>query len=95
LSNSFIVALAVLVVAAIVAGIVVTIVRGRIEESDWTAGLDLPAETPRDAAARIEIVQRLALVGEPWCLEVLRHAQRSERDEAVLRAIAAALKVSC
>jgi hypothetical protein len=95
LSNSFTVALAALVVAAIVAGIVVTIVRGRIEESDWTASLDLPPEAGRDAAARIEIVQRLALVGEPWCLELLRQAQRRERNEAVLRAIATALKVSC
>lgn len=43
-----------------------------------------------DAAARIELVERLAFVGQPWCVEVLQSAQHDERDPSVCAAIKAA-----
>ncbi len=44
-----------------------------------------------DAAARIELVERLEIVGEAWCVEVLRAAGRDESDRSVRKAIEAAL----
>ena len=45
-----------------------------------------------DAATRIELVERLTLVGQPWCVELLQTAQRDERDPSVRAAIESALK---
>jgi hypothetical protein len=47
-----------------------------------------------DTATRIDFVERLALVGAPWCVEVLHAAQRDERDPSVRKAIQMALAPS-
>jgi hypothetical protein len=44
-------------------------------------------DEPLGAGARIELIERLGLVGAPWCADVLREAQRQERDPAVLHAL--------
>jgi hypothetical protein len=57
----------------------------------WTQALGVPAGEPLDVAARLDMVERLALVGQPWCADLLRAAAREERDPAMRAAIAAAL----
>ncbi len=37
-----------------------------------------------DVATRIDLIERLALVGEPWCIDALRAAQVEESDGRVL-----------
>ena len=59
--------------------------------AQWVQSIGYDEEAPVDAAARIEIVERLSLLGEPWCLETLRAAEREEQDPAVSRAISKAL----
>lgn len=45
-----------------------------------------------DAASRLDMVQRLALLGEPWCYDALRTAAEEEPDEGVVAAIKDALE---
>lgn len=52
----------------------------------WTSQFSGNDE-PLGAEARIELIERLGLVGAPWCADVLRAAQLQERDPAVLHAI--------
>jgi hypothetical protein len=58
----------------------------------WLAAAGIDAPESCDAAARIELVERLALVGAPWCAEVLRAAWREERTPSVRKAIRKALR---
>jgi hypothetical protein len=55
--------------------------------ADWLQSLGVAPDAAPSAAERIEMVQRLALVREPWCREVLHEAARQERDPDVLAAI--------
>jgi len=45
-----------------------------------------------DVAGRIELVERLAMVGEQWCVQMLQEALHEERDRRVAAAIRSALK---
>lgn len=49
------------------------------------AGVDDAASC--DDAARIELIERLAFVGEPWCLDALRAAAKEERNPVVRKAL--------
>ena len=44
-----------------------------------------------DTATRIDIIERLVLVGEPWCIDVIRAAAETENDAPVRDAAARAL----
>ncbi|HZZ00152.1 MAG TPA: hypothetical protein VFE36_11305 [Candidatus Baltobacteraceae bacterium] len=46
-----------------------------------------------DAAMRVDLVERLALIGQPWCIDALRAASRDERTPTVRKAIKAALNI--
>lgn len=44
-----------------------------------------------DAAAKIALIERMGLIGSPWCQEILKQAETEEDDSTVRRAIAFAL----
>jgi hypothetical protein len=44
-----------------------------------------------DPALRLDIVERLSIIAEPWCADVLRQALKEENDARVKSAIADAL----
>lgn len=46
-----------------------------------------------EADVRIDMLERLAMVGEPWCAALLARAAEEERDETVLDAAERALLV--
>lgn len=56
----------------------------------WLQGLGM-SDDDLDAEAKIDMIERLGLIGEPWCIEALRAALNQESDLAVKAAIAAAL----
>lgn len=65
---------------------------GRIvsPQAPWPLRLDDSA-TALDSPAKIELIERLGLVGSPWCEEILRQADSEEGDPTIRRAIAFAL----
>ena len=58
----------------------------------WT---HVVAETDEelDPAMRLDIIERLAMVGAPWCIDALNAAVRDERDESLRDAADRALLV--
>lgn len=63
---------------------------GRAAQPTWMEAAGIEQGESCDVAARIELVERLALLGQPWCLDVLQTAQRDERDPSVRKAIKSA-----
>lgn len=57
----------------------------------WTRIFDDEAETP-DVATRLDMIERMAMLHEPWCLEALRIAAREERHRDLKRAARKALR---
>jgi hypothetical protein len=51
------------------------------------------AEPALDVAGRIDLVERLVMVGQPWCIEQLDTIRREDPDESVREAADAALMV--
>ena len=51
------------------------------------------AEPTLDVADRIDLVERLVMVGQPWCIEQLDTLRREDPDESVREAADAALMV--
>lgn len=51
------------------------------------------AEPKLDVAARMDMVERLAMVGQPWCVDQLDKIRREDPDESVREAADAALMV--
>ena len=47
-----------------------------------------------DPRLRLDIVERLSIVGEPWCVDILRQAFKDENDAGVKEAISSVLAVS-
>ena len=45
-----------------------------------------------DSATRIDMIERLALVGEPWCIAAIKAATETDDDAAVRDAAARALR---
>ena len=56
----------------------------------WPQRLDDSA-TELTTEEKIELIERLGLVGAPWCEEILKQADTEENDPTVRRAIAFAL----
>ena len=61
------------------------------EPLQWTVALGAPADTKLDTKLRVEMVERLAMIGEPWCADALRAAANEDQDPEVDAAISAAL----
>lgn len=57
----------------------------------WARSAGFPDDQLLDVEQRLEIVERLVMVGDDWCLETLREASREEREPRIRDAIAAAL----
>ena len=68
------------------------VVRSLTPMLPWTHAV---AETDEelDPAMRLDIIERLAMVGAPWCVDALNAAIRGERDEALRDAADRALLV--
>jgi hypothetical protein len=81
------------VIGAIMFGIGNRLLRGRDDQRvlAWTLALGAPPDQPLDVETRLDVVERLALLHEPWCIDALRAASLEERDEAVAAAIRRAL----
>ncbi len=63
-----------------------------VHVSRWTAELagtndELPADV------RLDTIERLTIVGEPWCVPILERARTEDVDEALREAADAALIV--
>ncbi|HTU82650.1 MAG TPA: hypothetical protein VMF61_11005 [Candidatus Acidoferrales bacterium] len=58
----------------------------------WVKSIGVTEEHPIDAELRVDMIERLGLLGEPWCEDALRAASHEERDPHVSEAIAAALR---
>lgn len=56
----------------------------------WTQRIDDSA-VDLDANAKIELIERLGLIGAPWCEEILKQADTEEDEPTIRRAIAFAL----
>lgn len=48
----------------------------------WT-GLVTGTDDALDSATRIDMIERLALVGEPWCIAAIKAAAETDDDVAV------------
>ena len=57
----------------------------------WTYALGAQPGDALTRRTRIDMIERLALLREPWCIDVLHAAQAEERDDSVQRAIRDAL----
>jgi hypothetical protein len=94
-SNSVFVALVVaFAVGAVVFGIGTSLLRGRRSDgpsaAPWMAALgDEQAYEPDE---RIELIERLAIVAQPWCVELLTRAADEEGNARVRRAARDALQ---
>jgi hypothetical protein len=53
----------------------------------WTQALGFPPDTPLDIATRRDIVERLAILDEPWAREALQSAAQEERNPTIQRII--------
>lgn len=51
------------------------------------------AEPVLDVAGRLDLIERLVMVGQPWCIEQLDTIRRDDPDESVREAADAALMV--
>ena len=78
-------------VAAIFLAVALMYVRARdFDEAhttvpEWTRAVVDGADC--DPATRIELVERLTLIAEPWCLDTLREATKEERHPQVRKAL--------
>ena len=59
---------------------------------DWPKTLGFDDGVPFDAAARVELVERLTIIAEPWCLDALREAMKEEKHPQVRKALNEAWK---
>jgi hypothetical protein len=55
--------------------------------------LETALEPAVDVATRIDLVERLAMVGQPWCVQQLNTIRDTDPDESVREAADAALTV--
>jgi len=51
------------------------------------------AEPALDVGGRLDLIERLVMVGQPWCIEQLDTLRRDDPDESVREAADAALMV--
>jgi hypothetical protein len=51
------------------------------------------AEPTLDVAGRMDLIERLVIVGQPWCIEQLETLRREDPEESVREAADAALMV--
>ena len=92
------------VVGLLLYGIGTSMLRSSREPAPVSAPVRTPARTrvawPRlvddsltdtDPELRLDLVERLSIIGEPWCVEILRHAGETEDDPDVKSAISVAL----
>ncbi len=61
--------------------------------ASWT-GLVTGTDDAFDRATRIDMIERLALVGEPWCIAAIKAAAETDEDAAVRNAAGRALRAS-
>ncbi|MBV8490454.1 MAG: hypothetical protein JO199_07995 [Candidatus Eremiobacteraeota bacterium] len=61
------------------------------EAMRWTEALGAPPGELLEVADRVDMIERLAILGEPWCKDVLHDAAREERDPVVIAAVDEAL----
>lgn len=83
----------------IVLGAALWVIGGRMQRSSkaastltWTHAV-LESETPVDAPTRLDVIERLAMVGAPWCVAALESARAQERDRTLRDAADRALLV--
>ena len=67
--------------------------QARAIEAQPAAPPETKAEPVLDVTARMDLVERLVMVGQPWCIEQLDTLRREDPDESVREAADAALMV--
>ena len=55
----------------------------------WTQALGMEGEL--DVPTRVDMIERLAMLGEPWCIDALKRAAKEEKNPQVVYAIEHAL----
>jgi hypothetical protein len=63
---------------------------GNIKSVTWPRLVD-ESLTQADTQLRMDIVERLGIIGEPWCADILRQAIEQEDDAGVKSAISSTL----
>ncbi len=58
----------------------------------WAQSAGIDAAASADSNLRLDMIARLAVLGQPWCAEILRAAASEEHDPNVARAAADALR---
>jgi hypothetical protein len=97
LSNN---SLAVFLLAVFIIGAILFVAGTMVTRQSQARALDAepPAgrsegESLLDVAGRIDLIERLVMVGQPWCVEQLDTIRREDPDESVREAAEAALTV--
>jgi HEAT repeat protein len=85
------------VVGLLLYGIGTSMLRSQRAQNGARKGVTWPrlvdeSLTDADPQLRADIVERLGIIGEPWCADILRQAIEQEDDAGVRSAITAALK---
>jgi hypothetical protein len=86
---------AVLIVAGAILYVIGTLLRrervARVKDAQHSA--QIPTEAVSDVATRIDMVERLAMVGQPWCVDQLAKIRDEDPNDSVRDAAEAALIV--
>ena len=94
--------LALSLVALFIVGAIVFVIGTMLAREGATNVVETQAEPPQsksqpepmlDVAARMDLIERLVMVGQPWCIEQLDTLRREDPDESVREAADAALMV--
>jgi hypothetical protein len=76
----------------LVLGAILWVVGGRLAHVTWTRSL-VGSDERFDVAVRVDMIERLAMIGQLWCVATLEQAMREERDVSVRDAADRALLV--
>ncbi len=92
--------LANVLLALFVIGALLFVIGALLRRGRATHAIEAPSREPQeqtepslDVAGRFDLVERLVMVGEPWCIDQLGTLRRDDPDESVREAADAALMV--
>ena len=97
-ASPYFILLVLLIIGVALYGVGTILVRSANKQPDaapspslqWTREF-FDSDEALDAVTRIDMIERLAFIGEPWCVEILTAASVQEHDPSVRAAIIAGL----
>lgn len=91
--------LAVILVGLFIVGAIVFVIGTMLTREQQARAIEAQpaaqaeAEPALDVPGRIDLIERLVMVGHPWCIEQLDAIRREDPDESVREAADAALMI--